>query len=140
MLRRDVWNRVGGHSEKFTATGSDVELGLKVHGLGLRVLYTPHTGLTYRGGAAQPLLESDFWACLEALRPWLERGDPFYNPNLSLSRTDCALRTEPRTVTELAAEALARVSANQVTPVEPVEPLDVPAPVASRTAATLRAH
>ncbi|MBJ6764045.1 glycosyltransferase [Myxococcaceae bacterium JPH2] len=96
MVRRAVWEELGGFDERFQVCGSDVELGLRLNRRSLRVVYTPHARLIHHESAsrrADAIPESDYWWSFVAYRPWLgPRGDPFYNPNLTLRGTDCVLR------------------------------------------------
>ena len=108
-MRREVFDRVGGFDERFRVCGSDVELCLKVHSAGLRVVYDAHTRLVHHESASrilQAVPDDDHWRSFVAYRPWLQRGDPFYNPNLSLLRTDGSLRTDRRSAETLALEVL----------------------------------
>jgi GT2 family glycosyltransferase len=94
LMRRDVFERLGGFDEEFTLCGSDVDLGLRAHELGYRVVYNPfarlrhHESATHRGAIPSP----DFKISLKRYRPWLERGDPYFNTNLSYWQTVPTLR------------------------------------------------
>nr|WP_223755278.1 glycosyltransferase [Myxococcus sp. RHSTA-1-4] len=96
ILRRSVFEELGGYDERFQVCGSDVDLGLRLNQRGLRVVYTPHARLIHHESAsrrADAIPEADYWRSYVAYRPWFgARGDPFYNPNLTLLGTDCALR------------------------------------------------
>ncbi|GHG85274.1 glycosyltransferase [Comamonas sp. JC664] len=112
ILRRDVFDAVGGFDERFQVCGSDVDLGLKLNQRGLRVVYTPHARVIHHESAsrrADAIPESDYWWSYVAYRPWLgEKGDPFYNPNLTLLGTDCSLRQHAETGETLAVRTLSR--------------------------------
>ncbi len=41
MIKRDIFETIGGFDESFILCGSDVELCLRVYGKGLRILYDP---------------------------------------------------------------------------------------------------
>jgi GT2 family glycosyltransferase/glycosyltransferase involved in cell wall biosynthesis len=121
MVRRDVFDRLGGFDERFTVCGSDVELGLRAVGAGQRVLYTPFSRVVHHESATrdpQKFPESDSWLSFEVYRPWLEAGDPFYNPHLSLEVADGRLRTDTRTPAEIAAGALAQLQSTSAQPTE----------------------
>ncbi len=105
LMRREVFERIGGYDESFIVCGSDVEICLRMVEAGLRVIYTPYAELIHHESATRrwdSIPENDFWRSFVAYRPYLERGDPFYNPNLSLQSADGALRSD-----ETSAEALA---------------------------------
>ncbi len=113
MIRRDRFEELGGFDERFIVCGSDVELGLRVNTRGKRVVYTPFARLVHHESATrdpQKFPDSDSWMSFEVYRPWLESGDPFYNPNLSLDIADGRLRMDTRRPAAIAAGALALLS------------------------------
>ncbi|HET6305354.1 MAG TPA: glycosyltransferase family 2 protein [Myxococcota bacterium] len=94
LVRREVFQRLGGFDERFVLCGSDVALGLRAMSLGLRNAVTPEARLVHHEsrtrGAEVPA--SDYRVSLEVYGPWLRAGDPYYNPNLSLRDGTCRLR------------------------------------------------
>ncbi|WP_342374631.1 glycosyltransferase [Myxococcus stipitatus] len=110
IFRRDVFESLEGFDERFQVCGSDVDIGLRLNQRGLRVVYTPHARLIHHESAsrrADAIPESDYWRSYVSYRPWLgERGDPFYNPNLTLLGTDCSLRHHEETGETLALRTL----------------------------------
>jgi GT2 family glycosyltransferase len=104
MIRRSVFEEVGGLDEALTVAFNDVDLCLKVREKGYRVVYTPHAELYHyesssRGYQRRPeenLLVRKRWA--EELD-----HDPYYNPNFSLGAGDFNLRADalrPRSLQE----------------------------------------
>ena len=85
-----------------------MDLCLKIRKAGYQIVYTPFAELYHyesksRGAENTPEKVERFHGEIRRfVRRWgevLEKGDPFYNPNLSLKRTDFSLRdkkTEPR--------------------------------------------
>ena len=55
MVRREVFEAVGGYDERFRVSGSDVELALRIVQRGLRCVYTPHTRLVHHESATRRL-------------------------------------------------------------------------------------
>ncbi|WP_426753021.1 glycosyltransferase [Myxococcus sp. Y35] len=112
ILRRDVFEQVGGFDERFQVCGSDVELGLRLNAKGLRVISTAHARLIHHESAsrrADAIPEADYWLSYAAYRPWLgPKGDPYYNPNLTLTSTDCGLRRHLEDGEQLAVRTLGR--------------------------------
>ncbi|HEX8821679.1 MAG TPA: glycosyltransferase family 2 protein, partial [Archangium sp.] len=111
MVRREVWESLKGFDERFQVCGSDVELGLRLNERGLRVVYTPHARVIHHESASRrsdAIPEADYWLSYAAYRPWLRRGDPFYNPNLSLLSVDCDLRRHEESGEALAVRTLGR--------------------------------
>jgi len=104
MLRREVFQRVGGFDESLALTLGDVDLCLRVQAAGYRNVWLPHVVLNYRerpsGGCKrtreqieQIRRESDL---IKARWRTMDRPDPCYNPNLSLERPDFSIRTYAR--------------------------------------------
>jgi GT2 family glycosyltransferase len=103
MMRRTVFEEVGGFDEAFVVALNDVDLCLKVRRHGYLVVWTPHAELYHLEFATRgPDVTPQKQALLEyelALFRWrwgdlLERGDPYYSPNLTQVAEDCGLRLE----------------------------------------------
>lgn len=110
MMRREVFEQVGGYEERMIVSGSDVELALRIVGRGLRCVYTPHACLVHHESATRrfhAIPDRDAWLSYSAFRPWTRRGDPFYNPNLTFATMDGSLRTDERSAEALALQMLA---------------------------------
>ena len=74
--------------------GNDVDLCLRLTAAGYRSLCVPHATLLHdesrsRGAHIDP---GDFVASERSYGEFRTVGDPFYNPNLTLRATDCAVR------------------------------------------------
>lgn len=86
MMRRDVFNRIGGFDESFILCGSDVEVCLRAWQQGYRSVYNPFAELvhyecqTRRGDVPM----DDFLVSYRHYQPYLLNGDPYWNPNLSV--------------------------------------------------------
>ncbi|MGO8872477.1 MAG: glycosyltransferase family 2 protein [Acidimicrobiales bacterium] len=85
LVRRNVFEEMGGFDERFAVGFNDVDFCLRLGEAGYRVLYTPHAELTHYESVSRGL--SGYYADYqEFLRRWtslLRREDPHYNPNLS---------------------------------------------------------
>ncbi len=101
MIRRDVWDEVGGLDEKFVVAFNDVDICLRVRKAGYLVVWTPYAELYHyesksRGYEDTPEKQARFQREANLLQSrWakeLESGDPYYNPNLTLDREDFSLR------------------------------------------------
>jgi GT2 family glycosyltransferase len=109
MLRRAVFDQVGGFDEQFAIGFNDTDLCLRIRQAGFRILYDGTTILYHYESATRSQTKQVFhpedtrlmitrWG--EALRA----GDPFYNPNLSLKTQDhvpredatCRVMNRPR--------------------------------------------
>lgn len=87
LMRRDVFHQVGGFDEGFTLAFSDVDLCLRVYEAGYRVVYTPYARLRHYEGRTRygRIPSDDIQLGAQRFRRIVSAGDPFYNPNLSLS-------------------------------------------------------
>ena len=103
MLRRDVWDKVGGLDETFKVAFNDVDLCMRVRRAGYLIVFTPFAELYHyesksRGLDIAPEKRARFLGEVERFQKrWakeLAAGDPYYNPNFTLDREDFAIRTE----------------------------------------------
>ncbi len=92
MVRREVFERLGGFDEGYAEGGEDVAFCVGVTEARLRVLYTPHARLVAQQ-AWRPVgpAAADEARLRERCRAALDGGDPFYNPNLSRHAASGAL-------------------------------------------------
>ena len=97
LLRREVWDKVGGLDEDWAMAFNDVDLCMRIRKAGYLIVWTPFAELIQyesksRGTEDTPEKQKRFEG--EVLRfqsRWakeLEAGDPYYNPNFSLDRSD----------------------------------------------------
>ncbi|MBD5522902.1 MAG: glycosyltransferase family 2 protein [Lachnospiraceae bacterium] len=101
MMRKEVFDKLGGLDESFAVSLNDVDLCVRAWKAGYINVFTPFAelyhfesvsrGLDDQGEKAQRYNKES-----EAFRlKWkevLEAGDPYYNPNFSLDRSDFALK------------------------------------------------
>ena len=101
MVDRSVFEAVGGLSEDFAVAMNDIDFCLKIRALGKRIVLNPCVELTHyesksRGYEVGSEKQARFRREVEHFRnKWaevLEKGDPYYNPNLTLMYGDCRLR------------------------------------------------
>ena len=85
MVRREIFNEVGGFNENYILCGSDVDICLRVRNRGYRILFTPFAILEHRESASRgcKIPHEDFLISYQHYSSILESGDPYYNPNLS---------------------------------------------------------
>lgn len=86
-ISKKTLNRIGYFNEDFIICGSDVEISLRSLDHGLVNIYDPHVRLFHlesksRSSYIPPI---DFELSKFFYGPYLEKGDPYYNSNLSLS-------------------------------------------------------
>jgi GT2 family glycosyltransferase len=93
MMSRRAFEEVQGFDERLKVALNDVDLCLRLRQRGYLIVYTPFALLYHhesgtRGRLHPPNDEELVWTVWGDL---IRRGDPYYNPNLTLSRTDWSL-------------------------------------------------
>ncbi|MBQ8878110.1 MAG: glycosyltransferase family 2 protein [Lachnospiraceae bacterium] len=103
LVKKSLFEKVGGLDEGFAISLNDVDFCLKLRELGLLNVFTPFAelyhfesisrGLDNEGEKAKRYNQEsekfrDKWKAV------LEKGDPYYNPNFSLDRSDFALKIQ----------------------------------------------
>lgn len=101
LVKKKLYEEAGGLDESFAISLNDVDFCLKLREMGLLNVFTPFAelyhfesisrGLDDRGEkAARYAEESERFR--KKWKDVLEKGDPYYNPNFSLDRSDFALK------------------------------------------------
>lgn len=94
MLRKSIFNEVGGFDERFEIGFGDVDLCLRVRELGYENLFTPYAKLLHYESATRGRSFSfdphpnDTKRFIERWQEYIKGGDPYYNPNLPLDSYD----------------------------------------------------
>jgi GT2 family glycosyltransferase len=85
LIRKDVFQQIGGFNEKYQLVFNDVEICLRAIRAGYRVVLTPYAGLIHHEGMtrAKFIPKDDILQGYQDVRAVIETGDPYYNPNLS---------------------------------------------------------
>lgn len=100
MTSREDFQSVGGFTEELAVAFNDIDFCLKLRQRGKHILYDPYVVFFHhesksRGADDSPEKIRRFRGEVEyfesAWRELLEKGDPYYNPNLSLHRPDFTL-------------------------------------------------
>ena len=100
LIGREIFDEVGGFDEKLAIAFNDVDLCLKIRQKGYRLVWTPYAQLFHyesysRGleeGVKKIRFEKELEYCKQKWSAFLEVGDPYYNPNLSLKPTNFKIR------------------------------------------------
>lgn len=105
MVERHVFEKVKGFEEKLAVAFNDIDFCLKVRKAGFLVVYNPNVELYHyesktRGAEDTKEKVRRFQSEIEYMRGhWidiLKKGDPAYNVNLSLNKTDYSLKNNDR--------------------------------------------
>ena len=103
MVKKSLYQEVGGLDEDFAVSLNDVDLCLKLREKGLLNVFTPFAELFHYESVSRGLDDTGEKAerydreSERFRRKWkkeLEKGDPYYNPNFSLSRSDFSLKVK----------------------------------------------
>ena len=98
MVRRAAFEEVKGFDEAFEISYNDVDLCLRLRERGYLIVYTPYAELHHyqsaSRGAYNPETDRKYEELLRARwNSLFEHGDPYYNPNLTLTAFDFSLRS-----------------------------------------------
>lgn len=101
LVKRSVFEEAGGFSEDFGLAFWDLDFCLRVGALGKRVIYEPYAEFYHYEDReklqreAEERLEEFHQAIALFEERWsdfIRKGDPFYNPNLTLEKEDFSLK------------------------------------------------
>ena len=97
LIRRDVFEYVRGFDEHAKVGFGDVDLCLRVREAGYRIIFCPHAELIHhesisRGKSTSDPHPEDSVYFLNRWKPCINKGDPYYNPNLTLFNTYWSLK------------------------------------------------
>jgi O-antigen biosynthesis protein len=102
MLRKSVFDEVGGFDTRLAIGFNDIDLCLKIRELKYLIVYTPYALLFHyesltRGYDDEHSVKKVRYKeeCDFMHKRWgdiIDRGDPYYNPNLSLEKCDFSLK------------------------------------------------
>ena len=111
MVKKALYDKVGGLSEEFTVALNDVDFCLKLREQGLLNVFTPFAELFHYESASRGTDVTDAASKENAQRynkecelfkeKWkevLEKGDPYFNPNFSLDYSNFCLKGNPKSM------------------------------------------
>lgn len=101
MIRKKVFYEVGGFDEKLSPAFNDVDLCLRIREKGNLVIYTPYAKLYYPELPSKmdentpeniKRFSREFRYMREKWGQIIDKGDPYYNPNLTLEYEDFRIK------------------------------------------------
>jgi GT2 family glycosyltransferase len=90
LMRREVFQEIGGFDEMLSRGFADVDLCLKMRRAGYLVVYTPLAKLYWDASSGDDT-DTSSEAIIRQRWPDVLERDPYYNPNLSRERADFSL-------------------------------------------------
>mgnify|MGYP000862956993 CR=1 FL=1 len=100
MIKREVFEEVGGFDEEYAVAFNDVDLCMKIRKAGYLIVYNPYAKLKHYESKSRGYEDSDekverFHSEVRLFssrwKEFLIKGDPYYNPNLTLDKNDFSL-------------------------------------------------
>lgn len=100
MVKRSVFLEVKGFDEGFAVAFNDIDLCLKIREKGYLVVYNPYAELSHYESKSRGYedteekvrrFNSEMDLFVKKWKSFLEQGDPYYNPNLTLNKCDFSL-------------------------------------------------
>jgi len=101
MIPAKVFKAVSGFDEGYPLAFNDIDLCLKIREKGFNIVWTPHAQLIHyesktRGYEDTPEKQQRFKMEIDRFtakwQSWLDKGDPYYNPNLTLTNEDFSIK------------------------------------------------
>jgi GT2 family glycosyltransferase len=101
MMRRTVFDEVGGFDEDFSHSFNDVDLCLKLRERGYLVVYTPYAELYHHESVSrgyedtlhkQKRFKNECDLLKKRWSKLISAGDPYYSPNLTLNNGSFSIR------------------------------------------------
>jgi GT2 family glycosyltransferase len=95
LMRREVYQEVGGFDESLSDLFADVDLCLKMRRVGYLIVYTPFAKL-YKQAPQRDKIDMQSEAIMRERWSDVVERDPYYNSNLSRERADFSLGKKDR--------------------------------------------
>ncbi|TGY95789.1 glycosyltransferase family 2 protein [Petralouisia muris] len=101
MTKKSVFEQVGGLTEELVVAFNDIDYCMKVKKFGKLIVYNPYAELYHyesksRGLEDSPQKQERYYKEMKYFvtrwQSFMDQGDPYYNPNLTLSKADFSLR------------------------------------------------
>lgn len=90
MMRKKLFEEMGGFDEHYFTAYQDVDLCLRLHAAGKRNIYTPRAVLIHHESYSRKMFYDsvDRNLLLDSWEEFIEAGDPFYNVNFDRSKVE----------------------------------------------------
>jgi GT2 family glycosyltransferase len=84
LIKRELWDRLGGFDDTFVMYGEEVDLCLKAHKTGVRPRITPDATIIHHGGASQAVRSDKMVRLMRAKMELIKRHFPSWQRGLGL--------------------------------------------------------
>ena len=100
---KNVYEEVGGFDPQWAVTFNDVDLCLKIRKAGYLIVYNPYAELMHYESKSRGYedneekverFNSEIDNFMRVWKEFLDQGDPYYSPNLTLDKNDFSLRVK----------------------------------------------
>jgi GT2 family glycosyltransferase len=100
MVSKEVFNKIGGFDENLAIAYNDMDLCLRLREKGYLIVYTPYARIyhleSYTRGYTLTreklaIYAREYQYFIKRWHNLIEKGDPYYNPNLSLDNPDFSI-------------------------------------------------
>ena len=97
LVRRTVFDQVGGFDEAHEIINNDLDFGLRIHAAGLSIVYTPYADVIHHELASRAEMKDIYDVSLfsSQWRAQYAEGDPFFSPRLTKIHDDYRPDPEP---------------------------------------------
>ncbi|MDW7753930.1 MAG: glycosyltransferase family 2 protein [Brevefilum sp.] len=88
MMRRGIFNDIGGFDNGFKLAFGDIDICLRIHKKGYRIVYTPYASLFHYEGQSRGYTTppEDIIRSYQKMESALSKHDPYFSPNLTPAR------------------------------------------------------
>ncbi len=110
LVRRDVFDELGGFDETHSVINNDLDFCLRVQRSGRHVIFTPHTTLIHHEMVSRAKIR-DIYNAKKFAAAWqgmFLKGDRYFSPHLSSEYDDYIPEAEPTTVVHVGHPVIAR--------------------------------
>ncbi len=94
-IKRSLWQQLGGLDTQYVGPYASLDFSLRALTKGNRIIYTPFARFSATDWALpETWLEADRQRFVTQWTTWLEQGDPYYSPYLTLELADMGLNLQ----------------------------------------------
>lgn len=103
MVKKSVFEQVQGFDERYAVAFNDVDLCMKIREAGYLIVYNPYAELNHYESKSRGYEDTDekvqrfnseIMLFQTRWNRFLEQGDPYYSPNLTLNKNDFSLNVQ----------------------------------------------